>query len=67
MNFSFDMHCKTILKLLLFPHRNHPESDAWGWGVVTFFAVDADVVTGVEEVVTGDFRAGFQQRERVIV
>ena len=67
MNFSFDMHCKTILKLLLFPHRNHPESDAWGWGVVTFFAVDADVVARVKEAATGDFRAVFQQRERVVV
>ena len=25
------------------------------------FAVDADVVAGVEEVVTGDLRVGFQQ------
>lgn len=67
MNFSFDMHCKTILKLLLFPHRNHPESDAWGGRVVMGLAVDADVVAGVEKAATGDSRAGFQQREEIVV
>ena len=58
---------ETAEKLLLFPHRNHPESDAWGWGVVTFFAVDADVVARVKEAATGDSRAGFLQREGVVV
>lgn len=55
MNFSFDMHCKTILKLLLFPHRNHPESEARGGRIVMSLAIDADIVSGVEEVITGDF------------
>ena len=52
---------------LFLPPCNHSEADELGRGVVTLFAVDADVVAGVEEAATGDFRAGFQQRERVVV
>ena len=33
----------------MFPHRNHPEADQRGRGVIGLLAVDADVVAGVEE------------------
>ena len=33
----------------MFPHRNHPEADQRGRGVVELLAVDADVVARIEE------------------